>query len=78
MRGAVAGVGLAGAGALVGCVALTQVEGKLTKTQAEYRGIPNDGDRCGKCVFFQSPYSCQVVSGLVASVGWCNLFVQAA
>lgn len=52
----------------------TAAQGKITKASAKYRGHPNSGQRCGQCVHYRFPLSCELVQGPISPFGWCRFF----
>lgn len=62
---------LAGTGMLTTYAAAKE---KVSKASAKYRGHPNGGQRCGKCVHYRFPLSCELVKGPVSLFGWCRFF----
>jgi len=62
---------LAASGTIATCAVAAS---KVTKASAGYRGHPNNGERCGKCVHYKFPLTCERVQGPVSAFGWCNLF----
>jgi hypothetical protein len=52
----------------------TAAQGKASKATARYRGRPNSGRRCGQCVHYRFPLSCELVQGPISPFGWCRFF----
>jgi hypothetical protein len=44
---------------------------KSTKQEANYRDMPNNGQRCAGCVHFIAPNACSRVEGQISPDGWC-------
>jgi hypothetical protein len=47
---------------------------KLSKTEAKYQDHPNGQQRCGICLQFRPPGTCQIVAGSIRPTGWCQFF----
>ena len=47
---------------------------KASKVVAQYRGRPNGDQKCGNCVHYRFPVTCEVVAGPVISIGWCQFY----
>jgi hypothetical protein len=65
----VGGVGLV-AGAAVGAPT------KLSQADSGYQGHPNNAQRCELCANWRAPTSCNLVSGVISSNGWCSLYAR--
>ena len=50
---------------------------KLPQKSVGYRTTPNGDSKCGNCSLFQSPSSCQKVSGVISPDGYCVLYKKA-
>lgn len=49
-------------------------QGKVSKVEAQYRDHPNGQQRCGICLQFRPPGTCEIVAGTVSPGGWCQFF----
>jgi hypothetical protein len=47
---------------------------KLRKAEAKYQDHPNGQQRCGICLQFRPPGTCQIVTGVISPAGWCQFF----
>ena len=47
---------------------------KVEQKAAGYQDQPKGDHRCGVCVHFAPPNSCQIVDGSISPNGWCKLF----
>lgn len=72
LRRCVSALVLASTGMLAASAAAAR--GKATKAAAKYRGHPNNGQRCGLCVHYRFPLTCQIVQGPISPFGWCRFF----
>ncbi len=50
------------------------VRRKLSQAQARYQTVPNGQQRCGICLQFRPPNSCDLVDGPIDPTGWCQFF----
>ena len=44
---------------------------KIAQAQVQYQDNPKDGAQCSKCVNWQPPNACTIVSGEIKPEGWC-------
>jgi hypothetical protein len=63
--------------ALLGAVrpeARAAAQQKVSQTDAKYQDHPNGQQRCGICLQFRPPTSCNLVQGEISPQGWCQFF----
>lgn len=46
----------------------------VPKDVARYQNHPNRSQRCGACMHFRPPDSCEIVTGRISPQGWCRYF----
>jgi hypothetical protein len=51
---------------------------KLAPTAVQYQDHPKDGAICSRCVNFQPPNACTIVSGVISPNGWCIAYAPKA
>jgi len=73
-----AGLAVAGGVAAAGAARAAQAAGaqrfaqdKIAPAAVQYQPTPKDGQRCDKCVNWEAPAGCKIVSGKIAPEGWC-------
>jgi hypothetical protein len=74
--------GLAAAGGVVAAAGAASAassgqrfaQDKIAPAQVQYQPTPKDGLRCDKCVNWEAPNACKIVSGTIAPEGWCIAF----
>jgi len=71
---AVGGVAAAGAAHAAGAGAQRLAQDKIAPAAVQYQATPKDGQRCDKCVNWEAPNACKIVSGTIAPEGWCIAF----
>lgn len=66
----------AGTAALIlgGAMPPAVAQQKVSKADATYQDHPQGQQRCGICLQFQPPGSCQLVAGPISPNGWCQFF----
>jgi hypothetical protein len=74
LRQCVSGAILVGTGVLTTACTTTKAQAKVSKSVAQYRSHPNKDQRCGLCVHYRFPGSCELVQGPVSLFGWCRFF----
>ncbi len=74
-RAAIQGVAcVAGAFLGLGRAGEAHAQEKLNKADAHYQNHPNGQQRCGICLQFKPPGTCQIVAGPIQPTGWCQFF----
>jgi hypothetical protein len=53
---------------------IVEVDEKISKELAAYRGHPVNGEECNACRMFNSPNTCSLVEGKIYSHGYCQYF----
>jgi hypothetical protein len=77
-RTMLAGVAIAGVGAV--CLASTGAiaQSKQKQADVQYQSSPKDGQKCSGCALFQAPNACSGVEGEISPEGWCSIFAPKA
>lgn len=68
------GATLAAAGSFAIAGAAGAAPAKLAPKMVSYQPTPKGSLRCDKCVQWQPPAACKVVSGTISPSGWCTLY----
>lgn len=51
-----------------------QAQQKIDQKLVQYQDQPKDGNECDKCVNWQPPNACKIVTGNINPHGWCVAF----
>jgi hypothetical protein len=50
------------------------VEGKGSKSEADYQSTPKNGQKCINCSMWRDPNKCTAVAGNIDPNGWCKWY----
>jgi hypothetical protein len=72
-RSALRGLAAVGAMTLAACSSIIRLF-RVSKAEATYQEMPNQGRACGGCRYFHAPNVCDRVEGPVSPMGWCRFW----
>jgi hypothetical protein len=73
-RTVISGLAALGAVTLTACSSIIRLF-RVSKEEARYQDMPNNGQACAGCRYFHAPDVCDRVEGAVSPMGWCRLWV---